>query len=278
MRIVKDKTLAMDIQIGDTHVGHKTGIMYPHKYTGDYQTNPVQQWIWLTYKHHFLIDLKSLITELKPGYIHANLGGDLGDIDQKDRSQQFWSKDPSLIADNAHEVLLPVMELCDDVHSIKGTKSHTGHNSFVDDIISKKFDNVVRRNGDDSTFPRVVYDINGIRVDVQHKGKNKSAGTILNLMNSLRRDIIIDRAANKIPIPDVVVRFHNHWGGISSDMRPIIVQNPSWQLPYDYIHEIDAVGTTPVIGCTVLLYRNGEVDIKKFWYTYRLEKVWKPSR
>lgn len=272
------KKISLDIVISDMHVGQKNAIIYPDK-TGDYKPNAEQKWLFKVFSKHFLPDIDSIIKDVKPDYVHGLLGGDMGDIDFKNRSSHFWTKDVLRIQENANNLLEPFFDLCDSIHCLKGTRSHTGENSQVDEAIARNFDNVVKRDDENHAWYRCEYKLSGVLVDAQHKGKNKSKWADENLITALREEIWKDRSRNNRHIPDVAYRFHFHWfGDTSIHKKPYVVQVPSWQLPNGYIAEIDSVGRTPVVGGFVAVYQSGKVvDRFPLTYTYKEEKIWRPK-
>ena len=265
-----------DLIMSDAHNGHKIALMYPYGLE-DYSPNDMQKWLYKVYLEHFLPDIKYILKQAKPKYVHGLLGGDMGDIDAKNRSNHYWSKNVEVIKENSYNLLNPLMELMDSFHALKGTGSHTG--GVIDEAIANNFDHCIKRNEWNSAWYRCEYELGGVLVDAQHKGKNKSKWAKTNLLNALRSEIILDRAQNNRRIPDISYRFHFHWSGTTDrEENYRVVSVPSWQLPNDYIAEIDSVGRTAMVGGMVVLYQNGKVvDDFPLNYTYEEDKIWKPK-
>lgn len=99
--------ISADIVIPDTHVGHKLALCHPRG-LGDYKMNAAQKWVWKCWDKNFRPDLQAYLDKWKPDYIHGLFGGDMGDIDFRNRSTQFWTKDVLRIQDNANELLEPL--------------------------------------------------------------------------------------------------------------------------------------------------------------------------
>ena len=272
------RNVSLDIVISDTHVGHKTGLIYPDKLE-DYKPNDMQRWLFKVWHDNFLPDVKAIIKDVKPTFIHGLTAGDMGDADFKNRSTQFWTKDINQIKSNANDLLEPFFELCNAVHCIKGTRSYTGQNSQIDEAIADNFDNVVKQDDYNNAWYRCEYELSGVLVDAQHRGKNRSKWAKENLITALRQEIIVDRSMNNRRIPDVVYRGHFHWWGDTSiHVKPYVVQVPSFQLPNDFIAEIDPVGGTPKVGGFVAVYQNGKIaDRFPLTYTYKEEPIWRPK-
>lgn len=270
--------LIADIAIGDMHIGHKTGIIFPYKLE-DYNPNKAQRWLYRVFTKELLPEVKALLDEWKPDYVHGLLGGDMGDLNFKNRSHQYWAKTEGQVIENANRLLEPFFELCDGVHVLQGTKSHAGKGHQLDEAIADNFDNTIRRDEYNASWSQCDYRLGGVLVNARHYGKNRSKWGRYNLINSLGDEIILEKTRKGSPVPDIVYRFHFHWSGMTTEReKPIVVQVPSWQLPYDHIAEIDPVGRTPIVGGFVAFYKKGKV-VKTYPlnYTYK-ERIWSPKK
>lgn len=263
----------LDVVFGDFHNGHLTGIASEKYYTERMQLNDAQLWLLGVYNQRLIPDIKNIIKDVKPDFVHGEMGGDMGDMDVKNRSDQYWSKKSTEIEKNAIELLTPLIKLFDAFHALKGTKSHT--NGELDKAIASNFDNCVGIGNE------VRYELEGVLCEARHKGANRSKWVDENLLNALRSKIILSRAANKERIPDVSFRHHYHWYGTSPKDKPFrVISIPSFQLPYDhdFIAEIDAVGETAHVGAFCILYQNGKVvDDWRLLYKYPKEIPWTPK-
>jgi hypothetical protein len=250
-------TKILDIIAGDAHVGHLLGLASPVELPDGKTLTSIQRWLFDIYNGRFLPAIRKIIKEEKPDYIHGLLGGDMGDKGTwKRHSNQYWSRNPAEIKKNAVELLEPFVQLCDSVHVLRGTPSHTGVDSNLDEMIGDDFDNVVR--GDHASHYRIKYE---------------------NLLNALASEIVLERAKHNRRIPDVRYSFHYHWIGISNIWRrPICVAIPSWQFPADYVHGIDAVGREPEFGGVVAIYEDDEVRFKPLPYIREEDEVWTPPK
>ena len=267
--------ISIDYVSGDFHVGHKCGICHPDILEDDYKMNKGQMWLWSVFCHHFIPDLKHIIKLTKPKHVHGLFGGDMGDRDAKNRSNQFWTKKATLIEDNAVELLEPLTQLCDSLHFLKGTRSHTGDE--IDNAIAVNFDHAV---GDRAHY-EANYILEDVKISARHYGKNRSKWADTNLLNGLRSEIILEYAKSKKRIPDMNYRHHFHWFGMTPEYEPYrVVSIPSFQLPYDqdYVAEIDPVGKHAYVGGFVAVYQNGKVvDDFPLTYTYPKEDSWTPK-
>jgi hypothetical protein len=269
--------ISMDIVISDAHIGHKTGIVYPDKLE-DYKPNDMQKWLWKVWDKEFLPTVKKIKKKIRPKYTHLLVGGDMGDLDWKQRAvNEYWATSIEVIKDNAFELLEPLFNMVDNAHVLKGTKAHTG--GQLDEAIAKNFDNVIPRNEFHSAHYKVRYEYSNVYVEAQHKGVNRGRWSKRSLLESLRSRVIQERAEKNRRIPDMSYRFHFHHGLTTDLDEPFIfAQVPSWQLPNGYIAEIDPVGRTPEVGGLVVLYQDGKVvDCFKLFYTYEEDEIWRPK-
>lgn len=271
----------MDILVGDVHDGHKSGLCHPDMPDGVTQ-NKEQRWLYEVYASHFLPELKEYIKLHKPTTKHVVYGGDMVERDWKSRNKEneMWSRDYRETVPNAIELLKPITSLADYIHVIKGNQAHSGQSGEADELFAYAlpYEKVVKNSGNKWIHNTAYWKAEGLLFQAKHKGKNYSKKNIDSIIASLRSDIVMECHRKGQPVPDVAYRFHNHWAGISSDWeKPIIVQNPSWQLPYEWVNEIDDIGQTPVVGATAFVYSGGKlIDKRKFTYTWE-RYVWMPK-
>jgi hypothetical protein len=272
------KNVAMDIVIGDTHIGHNTGIVHPDKLES-HKPNAMQKWLYKVWATEFLPTIERIKKHVKPKYVHLLVGGDMGDLDWKQRAvQEYWATDIEQIKDNAFELLEPLFNMADSAHVLKGTKAHTG--GQLDEAIGKNFDNVIPRNDFHAAHYKCMYELSGVLVHAQHKGVNRGRWAKRSLLEALRARIILKYAEDKSRIPDVIYRFHFHKGITTDEREPhMVMAVPSWQLPNGYISEIDPVGGKAEVGGIVSLYQKGKViDHFRLFYTYEDgERIWRPK-
>lgn len=268
--------LIAELRIGDIHDGHRTAIMYPKNYRR-YTPNKAQKWLYKVFTKNFLVDVQELLDEFKPDYVHGNIGGDCGDLNYHNRSEQYWAETEWEVIDNLKLLLRPFVELCDTVHFLKGTKSHVGKSHQLDEAIAREFSETVWNN-DYASWTEVNAVLAGVLVNSRHYGKNQSKWGKGNLINSLRDEIILDCIKHGRRVPDIAYRHHFHWAGMTvHNEKPMVVQVPSWQLPYDHIAQIDPVGRTPVVGGVVSFYQGKTIlGVHQLNYTWK-EKSWSPT-
>jgi len=264
----------IDIHIDSLHVGHKSGMYYNGR-NFDYKPNPANRWLWKVW-NMFWEEVEQLIEKHNPSHVHLSMLGEAGDIDYKMRSNEFWTKDYDVVKDNAIEVLERPMKLVDGAHFFRGTDAHVGSGGTLDELIASEYESAIPTEDGKFAHLRAEYELGGVLFDVQHKGKNRSKWGDTNLITALREEIILDRTHNKRPVPDVITRGHFHWlGATDINVSPLVVQVPSFQLPYKYIHDIDAVGRTPIVGGVVFIIKNRKVTYEPITYTFPRSKVWK---
>lgn len=269
----------IDIVLGDLHVGHHTGIMYPDPDL-DRRPDKYQRWLWRAWNDHFIPDIKAVLDKHPKSYVHGEFGGDMGDKDIKNRSpESYWTRDTGTMVDNLVQLLEPIINWCDAIHVINGTRSHVGGDDNVDNALAKDLDNAVTVSEKIYAWRRVEYELGGLLIDAQHVGKNRSKWASGNLIAALREEIILDRVKNNRRIPDIVYRHHFHYPDCTSSLhKPVVYQIPSWQLPNGYVSEIDPVGRTAVVGGWVNVYGDKQIiESVPLIYTYPKERAWTPK-
>jgi len=268
-----------EIQVSDTHVGHKTGIMFPDPYI-DHKPNKAQKWLYKTFSVNFQFAIEEFLDKWKPDYVHISLLGDMGDIDYKNRSKQFWTSERTMIAHNAGQLLDPLVQMADSLHLVRGTKAHIGEDGGVDELIAKEFDITVPPDGyQQFSHWFVDFELSNVLINIAHHGRNRTKWTDDNGLNSLKNEIILSRAKNNERIPKIISRGHFHFSGHTPwDDFPYVIAVPSWQLPTDFIYRIDPKTEIPMVGGNAIMLEDGKIiDVLRKRYRYPRSKVWRPK-
>lgn len=284
-------TISVEIQISDTHIGHKTAIMYPDPQADfEHKINKPQRWLFKTW-NIFTDDIERILDTWKPDHVHLSLLGDMGDVDYKDRSRQFWTKDQEVIRENFENLLRPIVAFANSMHTVRGTKAHVGDEGGVDERIASTYgelldpvtgvklsDGIAIKADGHKQYSHwfAEFVLAGVRFEIAHHGRNKTKWTTLNGLASLRAEIILGRTEDGDKIPDVVSRGHFHWSGhLPWDMKPYMIAVPSWQLPTDFIYRIDPVLRSPIVGGHVIVARDGKVVYgERLNYQYPRKRAW----
>jgi hypothetical protein len=268
-----------DILLGDWHIGHKRAIMYPDPNI-DYRANDKQRWLFKCYQS-MLDDIDGILETYKVSYIHALFGGDMGDLDYKMRGsgkREYWASTSEEVVFNASQLLDPLMKLVDDAHFLMGNDAHVGVDGTLDNVIAEDFANAVpldeKRN--EWAWPGVDYEIQGKLINSVHKGKNKTKWTDVNGLSSLSAEVLLDRVKDSERIPDILVRFHFHYGLQLRDLHPHPISVAPFQLKSDFIRYIDAVDGTPKVGGHILIFGDGElIHTEPLLYKMPRRAVWR---
>jgi len=290
---MNDEKVSIEIQVSDTHIGHKTAIMYPDSGL-DYKPNEDQRWLFKAWSEYFLPDVEAIIKKWKPKHTHLSLLGDMGDIDYKHRSAEFWTKDPQIIVSNAIKLFEPLTQMVDSMHTVRGTKAHIGEAGGIDERIAAEYGDLVDPRTRRTLFKGISvpakeheqyshwyaeFLLSGVRFEIAHHGRNRTKWTDFNGLNSLKNEIILKRVKNKQIVPDVISRGHFHYSGHTiSDELPYVIAVPSWQLTNDFIYRIDPTVETPHVGGHVVVCKGGQiVDTYRLKYVYERKPTWSPK-
>lgn len=269
--------MIIDVHIDSLHVGHKTGLYYDSD-DFPYKPNKINRWNWKCW--NLLWDDVVKLKKKHKARLHVSILGEAGDINYSARrSGEFWTQSYKVASDNAIKILEPISEMADWMHFFRGTTAHVGdQESTIDEIIADNFDNIVRTDDDRAAHAHATYELEGVLFDVAHHGKNKGKWAEENPLTALRNEIVLDRAKDNSPIPDVITRGHMHWSGETTPYRkPFAVQVPSFQLPYEFIHRINIVGRRPEVGGAIFLCNKGEFEYEPKYYKPERNKTWQPK-
>lgn len=266
--------IIIDVHIDSLHVGHKTGLYYNGD-DYDHKPSKSQRWLWKCWEKMWRE--VEILKKKHKAKLHISILGEAGDIDWRNRSGQFWSKNYKTVRNNAIKVLEPYIDMADWVHFFRGTEAHVGDEGTVDELIAENFVNIVKTEDGRSAHAHATYTLNNVLFDVAHHGKNRSKWAEENMLTALRNEIVLDRAKEGQPIPDVISRGHMHWSGETSVHKsPLAVQVPSFQLPYEFIFRIDPVVKTPHVGAAIFICEKGKFDYLPIVYKPERTKAWKP--
>lgn len=226
---------------GDLHTNSTVGLV-PGRFTlddgGDYSPSRIQNWLRRKW-HQYWEDVK-LAQEKTGAELVIILNGELVD-DNHHTTTQLVTRNKADQIRMAYDVLKPGLDLLDedgDAFVTRGTEAHTGPNANLDEAIARDIDAVPSMYGNDGSPSayswwqlRVSFD--GVLIDVAH---HPGTGSRVQWTrgadaNRLAAATVIQCADYGEPIPDLVIRGHNHIASDSYDnhrARAIIM--PSWQL------------------------------------------------
>ena len=253
-------SISAEIQISDSHVGHKTAIMYPQNDV-DYVPNKAQRWLFKTFSQEFLPDVERLLDKYKPDYVHLSALGDMGELDYKRRNQnEVWTSNADEIDRNMANLFEPLVNLADSMHVVRGTKAHVGEDGGIDEKFARDWDNIVPATKTIYAGWYAEFVLSGVHFEIAHHGANRSRWTDTNGLNALGNEILLKRTKNGQRCPDVVSRGHFHYSGhTASDNKPYVIAVPSWQLPTTYVYRVDRTVETPHVGGHVVIVEDGRI-------------------
>lgn len=197
-------------------------------------------------------------------------GGDLVDVDDKQRTTQVVSRNPSDVFKMAQDVIYPLASISQSLYFIRGTEAHVGTSAFVEEDLGGDFDNTVR---DDETGNYSWWYLRrrfgGVSFDVTH---HTSMGGIpwtqRNAANTLAARLMFEYAERGEKAPQIALRGHVHRWSDSYDNFPVRAMTCGcWAFQNAYSHRIGKGNALPEIGGAILLCENGQYEVKKIRYT-----------
>ena len=241
---------AILVVVGDMHTNSFSGLVPPVVYRSNgskEHQNEFQVWLWGKW-----LEFWKLIEELKkktglPVVFVAN--GDSVDKN-KHAPHELIDLDPNVILNTAIEVLEPPLELADWWYIIRGTPSHAGKGSWLEERLAKElaqhpsYKNGARpqaRIGTENTWVyswwKVYLEIGGVTVDIMHRPESTSLRTWTIGGGAMRiAKTVVDKyqKTGNIP-PNVAIRNHfHHWEDSGTNHATHAFILPAWQGPSSY--------------------------------------------
>lgn len=196
-------------------------------------------------------------------------GGEICDIDYKNRSTQIITQDPEKAQSNALTLLEPALEVASKVIVLRGTEAHTGGSAWTDESIAKKInaDYVkVVRNGRQFSWYEGDFVIGGRVFNLaHHTNMGRTARTERDAANHLSADLMMSYGRTRSKYPDYAMRGHVHRvsdSGLNFPIRSIIC--PTWELQTVYVHRLGEGHKQPEIGIILVDPARGEVEWVKY--------------
>lgn len=255
------KTLVV---LSDTHCNHTVGLCLPQVKTGDgdYSTaGVIRRWVF-----HQWESVLEEIEKKKRGELWTILNGDIVEADSKQRSGQLISRDKTEIANTAHDVLLPLMEMSKGVYVLRGTEAHTGVNASVEEEFAQKFDNVIEnKETNKHTWWHLPLVFSGVKMDIMHHPKGNGGGRPYNSQSGVDRlasDTLFEAANEQADIPDLVIRSHLHgYKDSGSAFRTRAIITPAFCLLTAYGYRI-GLSHDGELGAVLIHCENGQYEVE----------------
>lgn len=265
------KTLVV---LSDTHCNHTVGLCLPKIKIndGDYSTaGVIRRWIF-----HQWEDVLEEVDKKKQGELWGIFNGDMVEADAKDRSGQVITRDRTEIKNIAHDVLLPLVEMCEGLYFLRGTEAHTGLNSTVEESLAETFDNVVEnKETGKKTWWHLPLDFCGVKMDIMHHPKTGGTGRPQNSQTGVDRlasDTLFQATNERYDIPDLVIRSHLHGYKDSKDaFRTRAIITPAFTLLNAHGFRL-GLSHDGELGCVLIHCDNGEYEVEPITRKPRKQK------
>lgn len=244
------------VWVTDIHINSKQALFVNHEVDlGDdnyYKPNKMQEALYIAW-----IDAWRQVKQKAKGRpIVVGIGGEIIDIDAKNRSNQFVTKDPSQAQEYAIELLEPVIDMASSVIVLRGTEAHVGMNGAQDEAMAKLIDKmkkgVIRKNKITGEYSWHYYRgfIGGRKFDLAHHvNMGGMPRTERNAANHLAADLMMNYSRWNEPLPDFAFRGHVHRVADSSFNYPVRgLIGACWQVATSFVHRIGQGATKPEIG------------------------------
>jgi hypothetical protein len=268
------------VWVTDIHINSKQAVSLPVIDMGEgnvYHANALQKALY----NGWLDAWKEVKNRAGKRPIVVGIGGEIGDIDAKNRSNQYISKDVDCVRDHSIELFLPIIEMAKKIIVIRGTEAHVGNNGMLDEKIARQMEKekkgIIHRNSELRRTKEYSYQylrtfIGGRKFDLAH---HVNMGTVprteKDAANHLSSDLVMEYANRwHEPLPDFAFRGHVHRYSESGDNFSIHSYiGPCWQGANPYIHRIGKSAGMPEIGLLFCDIAKKEVEYIK--YEYRRE-------
>ena len=255
------------ICVSDLHINSTVAVSLPLVNLDDggtYRSSRGQRWLWECW-----LDFAEQVGKL-PGRKVLMIGGDLGELDVKRRSNQIITTNKSTILGIAIDTLAPLVDAVDSLIVIRGTMAHTGKSQWLEEEIASQYDHVVRNPVcDNASWYHFRGEIGGVKVDAaHHTSMSGIPGNAPNATVALAKRIIWAYAYEyKQPLPDYVYRAHNHhYADSGSNYEFKVICLPCWTLTTEYGYRIGRELELADIGGTI----NGEL----VRYKGKVGRIW----
>lgn len=266
--------------IADTHNGSTTGLMTRSQWQGKsyYDPNPVQRII----RKQLEEGVEEVAGLRKGNRLVVCVVGDAIDGNHH-QSVELVTPDPDEQARMHTACMLDILKTLkfgkqDKLYYVEGTEVHTGQK---EDAIARDLGAVpyilptVQNEYKDGrfVFPRLVLNVNGIRLDIAHHGGSvgKRAWTKDSAIRSVLKSIYFDCLNYCQPIPNYWIRAneHRHIHDTYSDQQGGItgIVLPALQLKTRYSHSVSGDSTLSTIGTTYIVV---EEDGLSWWKVNKL--------
>lgn len=243
--------------LSDLHVNSTTAICPKNGINlddgGTYLPSPRQK-ILIKLWDKFINDVKYIVKGYK---LYVIFNGDVGELDIKKRSIQLITLNKSNILRMIYNTVEELIILADGVAVIRGTAAHSGKSSWLEEEFARDLDENLLIKSSDEIYSHYhfKYIFNGVRFDISHHGRMGQLRHTHKFYAIRLAQETMDKYRDKNePLPDVVIRSHNHRRADSGMNWPVFAMfTPSWQLPNEYIYRNSNENNFIDIGADIFL-------------------------
>ncbi len=223
-----------------------------------------QQWLWDCW-----LDYIGQVKKAARGCALIGIeNGDSLDVDEKNRSNQFISRNHVDVVNMAYEADKPLLNLCDRFYLIRGTGAHEGHESEYARMLAEKAgaENV---EGAQALWS-LLLNVNDVLIEATHHaiGGFRKASFAQGAITRLAEETVIEYASHHERVPDIVLRGHVHKFSDSYDAMPgcRALTVGAWQLHTEHSHRVGHGMRLSDIGALIIKIDNGHYEIDKIRY------------
>lgn len=245
--------------VSDIHSGSTLAVCPPRVKLddgGEYKASKVQRWLWRKWKDFWKRTRRRSEESGLPVTVIIN--GDLTEGDHHDTAQIITRNEATQFR-LALDTLEPMLEVAKEIFVIRGTESHTGKSSSMEEMIAADIGAVESPDGTFSWW-HLYAEFGGIAFDVQHHPESYSirpwtAGAGVNRVAAI---LTYEYTRSGDRPPDVGIRSHRHTFRDSGTTHPVrVFAMPSWQFQTAFVNRIGAGGKLPTFGGLWFTCRDG---------------------
>jgi hypothetical protein len=254
------------IVLSDTHINSTVSVCPPTVELDDggtYRASRLQRALWDSF-----LDFRDTAARTITGRKILILNGDIAELDTKRRSTQLVTINKATITKLTLKALSPFFEIADHVIVLRGTMAHTGKGSWAEEMIANDLDNVIASSAEVKSWYHYRGTISGYKFDVAHHGRMGGVPwTERNAGIRLAAETFWQYSNHGWPLPDVVIRSHNHRRADSGRNFPFLAMfTPAWQAHTEFTYRIGRENSLADIGGDIFLCKPGGLEWKPIDY------------
>jgi hypothetical protein len=223
--------------VADWHVNNKMGVRIPNMILDEEEkssASPGQRFLWRS-----LLDQQQIILKKKRQYkakeVWAGLGGDMGELDTKHRTDELHSHNESTVLEMIVNTLKPVTDISKHLFVAKGTDAHVG---YIEELLANDLETEIHPDTTKRYGHKWLINCGGINIMFQHHGSlGRLKWTKANALNKKAVNLMLQYGKK---CPDIFIQAHNHRFATCDNSYPVLViAAPCMKLPGDFEARID---------------------------------------